>query len=243
MADFAAAAAESGFTHWGFSPHSPVPIASPCNMAFGDVDAYLAEVRRLNLLYEGHLKLYAAMEVDYLGPDWGPATPYFDALPLDYIIGSVHFIPTKSGELIDVDGSVVSFIEKMKVKFDNDIRYVVECFYRQSMYMVERGGLDIIGHFDKIGHNASHFRPGIEEESWYNDCVDALIDMLIEKRLPIEINTKARKDHGRFFPHQRYWKRLVNARVPIVVNSDAHHIHLIDASRHEAIDLLRDVKG
>lgn len=33
MAEFAAEAVAQGFTHYGFSPHSPVPIQSPCNMS------------------------------------------------------------------------------------------------------------------------------------------------------------------------------------------------------------------
>ena len=33
MQAFAAKAVELGFRHYGFSPHSPIPIESPCNMA------------------------------------------------------------------------------------------------------------------------------------------------------------------------------------------------------------------
>ena len=113
VAAFAEAAAESGFLHYGFSPHSPIPVQSPCNMSFERVEEYLKEFRRLRDEYAGKLNLYCSMEIDYLGSDWGPSNPYFDTLPLDYRIGSVHFIPSAEG-MVDVDGRFESFKGKME---------------------------------------------------------------------------------------------------------------------------------
>ena len=93
MENFVEAAIRNGFSHYGFSPHSPVPIESPCNMSMESVPAYLAEFERLRNLYGDRIRLYASMEIDWLGPQWGPSNDYFQALPLDYRIGSVHFIP------------------------------------------------------------------------------------------------------------------------------------------------------
>lgn len=93
MEAFAREALAEGFTHYGFTPHSPVPIESPCNMAASKVPVYLAEVERIKGVYGDRCRFYAGMEVDYLGPEWGPANEYFRSLPLDYTIGSVHFIP------------------------------------------------------------------------------------------------------------------------------------------------------
>jgi histidinol-phosphatase (PHP family) len=241
MEDFARAAAEAGFTDYGFSPHSPIPLASPCNMAMADVPAYLAEVKRLKALFPD-VRFYSSMEVDYLSPQWGPANPFFASLGLDYIIGSIHFIPTRSGEMIDIDGRFERFARNMADKFDNDIRYVVTTYYRQSRDMVRAGGLDIIGHFDKVGHNASQFQPGIEDEQWYVDEVMALVNDIIDARLTVEINTKAYAEHGRFFPAARWLKPIVDAGLTVVVNSDAHRPELIDASRAEGLALLNSLK-
>ena len=82
MQDFVEAAIAAGFTNYGFSPHSPVPIESPCNMSFDDVPRYLAEFARLKELYSVRINLYASMEIDYFGPDWGPSNEYFVNLPL-----------------------------------------------------------------------------------------------------------------------------------------------------------------
>lgn len=241
MEQFVEAAVAAGFSHWGFSPHSPVPIESPCNMLASDVPVYLAEVERLRRIYGDRIKLYASMEIDFLGPEWGPATGYFKDLPLDYRIGSVHFIPAQDGKLVDVDGSYRNFVLKMERYFNGDIDYVINRFFDNSLAMIAAGGFDIIGHFDKIAHNAGHYSEGIDREPWFRQRVEELIDAIKEAGITVEINTKARHDHHRFFPDQYYWPRLVDAGIPIVVNSDAHHIEFIDASRPEALEILAGI--
>lgn len=241
MEAFAREAVARGFTHYGFTPHSPVPIVSPCNMHRDKVPVYLAEVDRIRQAYGDRVTFLAGMEIDYLGDDWGPSSDYFTSLPLDYTIGSVHFIPAQDGTLVDIDGRFESFRRKMSENFHDDIRYVVETFYSQSIKMVEQGGFDIIGHLDKVGHNASHYCPGIESESWYQSLASDLVDHVIESGVTVELNTKARAEHGRFFPSETLLKRLVDASVPIIVNSDAHVPALIDASRHEALTLLHNL--
>lgn len=239
MEMFAHEAVEQGFSHYGFSPHSPIPIESSCNMLDIDVPAYLEEASRIKEMFcDSNTKFYASMEIDYLGKDWGPAHDFFQELHLDYRIGSVHFIPCQLGEMIDIDGSHDNFDKKMERYFGGDIRYVVETYYANAIEMVNAGGFDLIGHFDKIGNNASHYSPNIEENSWYQALVSDLIDAIIAKKITVEINTKAWDKYNRFFPHQRYWQRLVNEQVPIIINSDAHYPNLINANRNDAMILL-----
>ena len=52
-------------------------------------------------------------------------------------------------------------------------RHVVDTFYSHTLAMIEAGGFDMIGHFDKIGFNASYFQKGIEEklvQEAYRQC-------------------------------------------------------------------------
>lgn len=238
MEAFAREVLRRGFTHYGFTPHSPVPIESPCNMTRAHVADYDSEFSRISDAYGDRCHFYRGMEIDYLGKEWGPANDYFASLGLDYSIGSVHFVPDREGRLVDVDGRFPAFKEKMARFFNNDIRYVVEKFYEHSIMMVEEGGFDIVGHYDKIGNNASQFAPGIEDESWYLALVGELTDKIIAAGYIVEINTKIAADTGRFFPHRKYWKRLVDAGVTIVVDSDAHVPALIDAGRQQAFDEL-----
>ncbi len=240
MRAFAKAAVDAGFAHYGFSPHSPIPVPSSCNMSRDNVPAYLAEVEYIKENFKG-TRFYASMEIDYLGADWGPAIDYFQQMPLDYRIGSVHFIPSQAGEYVDIDGRYENFARKMEQNFNNDLRYVVETFYAQSIAMVQHGGFDIMGHFDKIGQNANYHCEGVELTPWYEECVQALIAEIIKSGVTIEINTKALAQHKRLFPNERYLAQLVKAGVPMLVNSDAHYPELINAGRDYALALLRSL--
>lgn len=239
IAVFAATAERRGFMHYGFSPHSPVPFDSPCNMSQANVPVYLAEVRRQQAVHPG-INLYAGMEIDYISPEWGPSNPYFAALPLDYRIGSVHFIPSRHTpeKIIDIDGRPERFARYMSEWFDDDIRYVVETYFRHSIDMVRAGGIDMIGHMDKVGYNAGCYCQGVERTPWYRECLDALVTAVIDSGIAIEINTKALLTAGRIFPSEAVVARLRRAGVTLVVNSDAHYPDLIDAGRSYALRLL-----
>ena len=191
------------------------------------------------------------MEIDYLGKDWGASHPYFQGLPLDYRLSSIHFIPTPDGDkMIDVDGRPDGFIVKLHKYFNGDIRYVVDTFYARTLDMIEAGGFDIIGHFDKIGFNASCFRPGIEEEAWYGKHIDNIIDAIKATDIIVEINTKAWEPpvgasvdeianyEPRLFPSAEVIRRLCRAGIPLIVNSDSHYPDRINAGRKAAFDII-----
>lgn len=243
MEEFAAKAAEMAFTHYGFTPHSPIPIESPCNMKKEDVDKFLNEVDRLQKLYPG-VKFYKGMEIDYLDSSWGPTNEYFRNLPLDYTIASVHFIPNQDGEYYDIDGRPDAFRRRLTENFHSDLNYVVEKYFEHSHQMIDAGGFEIIGHFDKIKHNAGSVMSDIETTSWYKTLINNLIDAVIESGVIVEINTKSWMEFHQLYPSQRHWRRLLEAGVHIVVNSDAHYVDRINAGRLEtikALDYLRHI--
>lgn len=242
MENFVIEAIEEKFSHYGFSPHSPIPLDSPCNMKKENVSEYLSRVDLLKFKYGDKINLYASMEIDYLNDSWGPSNEYFKNLPLDYKIGSVHFIPCCDGSFVDVDGRYDNFKKKMAKYFDNDIRYVVDTFYKQTIAMIESGGFDIIGHFDKIGHNAGHFQDGIEDEAWYNKHIETTFDAIMDKNIIVEINTKAWNEHNRFFPNLKYFELLNKYKPTIIINSDAHYPTLVNAGRDDAYRLLSSTR-
>ena len=240
MEEFVTEAIELGFTHLGFTPHSPVSVESPVNMTREQVQEYFDEMERLRSAYGDRINLYTSMEIDYVGVGDGPASDYFRQLPLDYRIGSVHFIPALNNpdEMVDIDGKFPGFKERMGKYFDHDIEYVVKTFYSQMMAMVDEGGFEIVGHMDKIGFNASQYRDGIDEEPWYDKLVIDLFENIMDHHLVIEINTKAWLQHNRYYPNLKYFGMLKRFNAPVVVNSDAHYPTLLNSGRLEAIKLL-----
>ncbi|MCM1021138.1 MAG: histidinol-phosphatase [Muribaculum sp.] len=235
MEQIVTAAIEEGFEHWGFSPHSPIPFSSSCNMTTESVTSYLNEIERLRQKFGQQINLYAAMEVDFLGSQWGAHSSYFQDLNLDYLISSVHFIQTKNGTWVDIDGKPESFCKKMVTFFDGDIRRVVEEYFAQSIMMLQLGGFDITGHIDKIGNNASAFHPGIEEEQWYITMRNNLVQAAIESGVAVEYNTKAQR------PSPQVITKLVEANVVIPVNSDAHTPENVNLLRNEKIHYINSL--
>lgn len=243
MEDMARSAGECGMLHYGFSPHSPICVDSPCNMSRESVPLFIDEVRRLSESPDIMPRLYAAMEIDFISPDFGSHIDYFQRLPLDYRIGSVHFVPNQDGIPVDCDGSAERFRRYLKEAYSGDLRYVVEKFYEQVLTMLERGGFDMLGHFDKIAQNAVTVDPELEQYQWYEALIDDVVSHAVSAGVVVEINTKYINTKDRFFPHEMWWPKLLAAGVPIVVNSDAHYPDKIEEGRRMAFDKLEKLKS
>lgn len=239
MEEILRSAHEAGFETWGFSPHGPLCIPSPCNMSKESLDDYLKEIDRLRKLFSG-MTILAGMEVDYIDEKEGPASIEVKNYGLDYVIGSVHFIPNQRGEYQDIDGSPERFRRYVEEYFENDLEYVVRTYWKQVEKMIEAGGFDIIGHIDKIALNASIMEQDIEETKFYKDLADKVIEKAIKSGKAIEINTKHYKKYRRFFPHPRYWKRILQSGTKMPVNSDTHYAELVEAGMAEAQKILKE---
>lgn len=242
MADMAEAALKSGMLHWGFSPHSPICIDSPCNMRAEDIRPYLDESIRLREIYADRMNIYSALEIDFLSKDFGPHIDYFQNIPLHYRIGSVHFVPNQDGIPLDCDGGYDRFALYLKDGYAGDLRYVVEKYFEQVLTMLELGGFEILGHFDKIAGNSSQASPEIENQSWYEALVDDVISHAKSSGVVLEINTKSIIDKGRFFPAQKWWSRIIESEAPVVINSDAHWPEKVNLGREEAFATLSGIK-
>lgn len=239
MSEIADAACEAGMEYFAFTPHSPINVESPCNMHKDDMDNYLAEASRLREKYSGRMELLTSLEIDGMGTEYGPHIDYFQRLPLDFRLGSVHFVPNQDGVFLDCDGRFERFSQYLKEGYRGDLRYVVEKYFEQVLVMIERGGFDLLGHFDKIAGNAAIADPDIENQGWYEALVDDVISHASGQDLVVEINTKAFADKGRFFPAERWWQKLIDARLPLAIDSDAHYASKVTAGREEAFSRLQ----
>ncbi|MCM1490889.1 MAG: histidinol-phosphatase HisJ family protein [Muribaculum sp.] len=238
MDEIASAAYEAGFNVWGISPHSPICCESGANMKAEDVDSYICESARLKKVYSGRMKILTGMEIDYLSSEFGPHIDYFRNLPLDYRIGSVHFVRKRDGVPVDCDGPAERFLKYLNSEFQGDHRYVVETYFAMEMEMLEAGGFDIIGHLDKIGDNGSVANPLLEDKDWYSGLVEKVIAKAVEKGVTIEINTKKYPSSGRFFPALRWWPLLKKYNAKVIISTDAHYPEKVAAGYEKARQLL-----
>lgn len=241
MQEMATAAADAGFSHYGFSPHSPVHIPSPCNMKLEDVEPFLNECNRISSEMEGKLNIWKGMEIDFIDSKHGPHNQCYQDFDLDYRIGSVHFVVNQKGEPWDCDGSPERFARYVHEHFKADLRYVVEKYFGSVCEMLSRGGFDMLGHFDKIARNAAAMQQHIEQETYYIKHIEEVISLITHTDITVEINTKYQADTGRLFPDTQWWHLLAQTNVPIVVNSDAHWPDKIDAGRQDTFALIEQL--
>ena len=152
--DFVKFAIQHQFRAYGFSSHSPLPFETFWNMSKDDMNEYLEEINRLKEKYAGQLEIYTGLEVDYLDASYNASIDYFTSLPLDYRIGSIHFLPIAyplaEENMMCIDGSFSDFARGVDLHYEGDIRKLVKHYYDSSCAMVEAGGIDIVGHLDKI---------------------------------------------------------------------------------------------
>ncbi len=239
MATFARFAASKGFTAYGYSSHAPLPFPTAWTMEWDRMDDYLEEFSRLKQQYAGRLELYVGLEIDYLNEESHPALDCFQCLPLDYRIGSVHLLQNEQGEVVDADLPPDRFAQMVRTHFRGDIEAVVQQYFSRANRMLQLGGFDILGHADKVHYNAECYRPHITAEPWYARLVHDHLAEAVSRGYLIEINTKAFRELGVFYPDVSYFSFLHALGARVVVNSDAHYPERINYGRPEALRALK----
>lgn len=236
---FIIAAIDSGLKAYGISTHSPLPFPAPWVIKSTEVDNYIAEIADLKIKYASQIEVLTGMEIDYLDSTYNPSTPYFQGLNLDYRIGSVHFVRSeRDGSFVDVDCPTEDFFRSVNGHFGGSLERIVRGYYKASSEMIEAGGFDFIGHADKISANSSALSSHIMDKPWYKELADDFLVLCAKRDVRLEVNTKAWEGHGIFFPNERYFKRIAELGIAIVVNSDAHRTTRITSGLSEAIDRL-----
>ena len=119
---------------------------------------------------------------------------------------------------------------------------MVEKYFEQVLTMIEIGGFEILGHFDKIIGNAAMADPTLEDQGWYASLIADVISDFWNDAATAEIYTKAIESKGRYFPARRWWDMLTAAGTPLAINSDCHHPDLTETGREEAYRELSKIK-
>ncbi|MDD3108572.1 MAG: histidinol-phosphatase [Alistipes sp.] len=238
--EFVKEAIRQGFRSYGISSHAPLTFPTHWTLPAENVEAYIQEVRRVQACYQDQIELYLGMEIDYLNRDHNPSSPYFQTLPLDFRIGSVHMMRNLEGEYIDTDTNATLFAENLKLHFQNDLRGLVERYIHKMMRMVERGGFDFVGHADKMIYNAGCCDPTLPHSSWYKALIREYFTLIAERGVMMEINTKKFTSHGVFFPSCEHFALIRELHIPVLVNSDAHLPAAISQGRSDALHALRE---
>jgi histidinol-phosphatase (PHP family) len=252
-------AIRQGLTTLGFSEHSPLPFDNTFSVKSADMPQYVAEIAQLKEEFKDKIDIYCALEADYLTSVSEPFAVTKEKYHLDYLIGGVHLVVDKVPEPVApeasrrVEGPALSeqiwfidgpkwevYDEGLQKFFDGDIRHAVRRFFEQSNEMIENEQFDIIAHFDKIKmHNRDRYFH--EDESWYRKLAMETLDLIREKGLVLEINTRGiyKKRYNGFYPSPWLMEEACKMGVPAIISADAHHFSEITLEFDAAEEALK----
>lgn len=247
-------AVRQGLTTLGFSEHSPLPFDNDFSVKEADMPCYVAEIAQLKEEYKDRIDLYCALEADYLTGVSEPFAVTKEKYHLDYLIGGVHLVvnkpvdpipqsptPINTDEIWFIDGPKWEvYDDGLQRLFGGDIRRAVRRFFEQTNEMIENEPFDIIAHFDKIKmHNRDRYFH--EDESWYRKLALETLDLIRQKGIVMEVNTRGiyKKRYNGFYPSPWLMKEACKMGVPAIISADAHHFSEISLEFSAAEEALK----
>lgn len=227
---------------FGFSSHATVPFEVYWCIKAPRFDEYIQHIRRLQKQYADQLPIYVGMEIDYIPNMIHPKQAQFDQL--DYRIGSVHFLqPNPELPLFEVDGTSQAYAEGLRNLFENDIRRACELYYATTRNMALNHPPDIIGHIDKIKMNNGNNLYFSDTEKWYQQALMDTLDAIASTNIVVEVNTRSiyKKKHTQPYPSRWVLEAMHQRKIPIMLNSDAHHPREISGEFANTAKMLREI--
>ena len=137
-------AIELGFDSIGFSGHSYMSFSPIYSMSLEGTEEYKKEIARLKEDYKDKIDIFCGLELEL-----------FSECTLegyDYIIGSVHYLKI-GDEYFGFDRAANDVKEIIDKCFGGNGLEFAKAYYRMLPLLLERGKIDIIGHFDLITKN------------------------------------------------------------------------------------------
>jgi len=220
--DYISPAIEAGLSEIGFSEHLTLfKDLEDWNMNPVNISPYINHLENLKKNIKD-LKIRIGLEVDFFDGKEEEIRNYLKPLPLDYIIGSVHYLGEKT---VDVGPE---FYE------GKSIDKLFESYFDSVIRAVASGIFDIIGHCDLI--RIYGYKPTSDLEPLYRKLARAMKT----HNVAFEVNTNGRnRPLADFYPERRYLHIFREENVPVCVNSDAHMPLRVAQYFDEAYELLR----
>ncbi|MEM1137390.1 MAG: histidinol-phosphatase [Bacteroidota bacterium] len=210
----------------GFSSHCPFEGGHTWNMQRVRLPDYLREINELKVRYEGKIEIYTGLEMDYIPGIIGQENSFIQEAELDYTIESIHYTGSfQSGAFCEIDGSHNKFLDGLQNIFDGDIHAMVLRHFELMREMLQQANVKILGHIDKIKIQAEQGVLFSEFEDWYRETVTKTLELLAERGIILEVNTRGiyKKKTVETYPSKWILELAREMGIEIMLNADAHH--------------------
>jgi len=216
-------AIDLGLEEVGFSDHVCLKPVDWTVMPV-DIPVMTEQILELREKYQSHIKVRYGIEMDYLPGKEKEILKIINSLPLDYVIGSVHFIGDWN---FDTDQSLYG-------KWTNDELY--NMYYELVQLAAKSGLFDTIGHLDII----KKFR--VYPENDQSRLLEDTLKVLKESNVVVELNTGGLdRPCAELTPSPELVARCYHHHIPMTISSDAHSTSQIARHYETAINLMKKI--
>lgn len=195
--------------------HAPFYVDADNRLLLKELVPYLEEVQRARDRYTSDIKILVGLELDYMCGSEAYTRHLLDGLALDFVIGSIHYVPVGSELVRGWD---------LPRLHDNA---VLDAYFQALRELVTCGLFDAVGHADTLLRGV----PSADVSS----RLEALVPDFADARIAYELNASgARKsvydpttgrEHAAghaSYPCERTVRALLAAGAAFTIGSDAH---------------------
>jgi len=211
-----------GLDEIGFADHAPADSGyDPAHrMTLTQFPEYVQDIQRLREAYPD-IRIRLGIEADFYPGFESFLERLLHDFPVEYVIGSVHFI---DGESIFNEANLTSREEE---------RHTIHHYFTSIRRGIQSGLIDIVGHMDLVKWMLPHA---------LDDICTAGIDVLYtiaERGLTLELNTSGLRKHpADFYPCEDLLRMACSLDIPVCLGSDAHKPQEVGAAFDRAMVLL-----
>ena len=234
MRDYVERATRLGLAELGFAEHIDLdPRDYGCG--FFQAGRYLASLADARQAAGERLVIRAGLETTYQSAFAADLRQLLDAVPLDYRLGSVHFVD-------DADGGA-NIVEPPQARDYFATRSEPEAYapyWAELRAAVDSGLFDLIGHLDVVKRYAQAaygpFRPERHAEA-----IRDILKLAVQRGMGLDLNTSGwRQPCAELYPAPEIlrWYRELGGEI-VALGSDAHAVEQLGYGLPEAAELAR----
>jgi len=212
--ELAAAALQRNVKVLTITDHAPFFVDEQNRLLEDELRRYVDDIERVRQRYAGRMKILTGMEFDFMPGSEPFLSRLLDTVQLDYVIGSIHYIPLGQ-ELVKV-WDLPRLNEQL----------VLDSYFRALRELLTSNLFDAVGHADTLLRAVP--------ESVLFHRLDQVLPLFAGRRISYELNASGLRKSiynpescteqaaGDSYPSRRAVSALLAAGASFTIGSDAH---------------------
>ena len=225
--DYVEEAIKNNFSEIGISDHGPINAVAFYRMNIDDFyNVYLKELNEAIIKYEGKIKIYKGLEIEYIYND---LAHYHKLLEdLDYLILGAHYY--KGEKVLHPYGT-----------YGIDSHEKLEYYTKYIEEALDTKCFKILAHPDLFMHGYRNI------DSFAEGCIRRICEATIRNNCLIEFNAGGIRNNHSFdengnpkymVPNDDFWKIVATTNAKVIIGSDCHKPKELDDEAFEKANLL-----